>query len=411
MAEATVRSESRTGWAGLAVIVICGALISMIAFGPRSAMGLFLAPLSETRGWSREVFALAIALQNLIWGFAQPLFGAIGDRYGEARVIVLGALIYAAGLALTAGADTPILLNLAAGVLIGFGIAGSAFAIVISAFGKLLPAENRSWAFGIGMASGSLGQFVFAPLGQAFIVNFGWQNALYIFAVIALSIPFLAIGLRAPRGISRSVAVVEQTFRQALSEAFRHRSYVLLATGFFVCGFQVAFITVHMPAFLNDVGLDPRYGAWSLATIGLFNVIGAYSAGVMGGRINKRSILCWIYLLRALAIAAFILMPITPASVLIFSAVIGLLWLSTVPPTSGLVAVMFGPKYMGTLFGMVFLSHQVGSFLGVWLGGVFYAAYGSYDMFWWLAVVAGLFAAAVHYPISEAPVARLQPAQ
>ncbi|MEJ8571703.1 MFS transporter [Microbaculum marinum] len=409
MATSTSSSGLQRGWGGIALIVICGGLISMLAFGPRSAMGLFLAPLSDQRGWGREVFALAIAIQNLVWGFGQPLFGAIADRWGEARVIIAGALIYAAGLALTATADTPLMLTLTAGILIGLGISGSAFAIVISAFGKLLPEERRSWGFGIGMAAGSLGQFVFAPLGQAFISNYGWQNAFYYMAIIMLAIPFLAIGLKAPAG-GHKAAVSQQSFGQALSEAFSHRSYVLLTIGFFVCGFQVAFITVHMPAYLNDVGMPPQYGAWSLAMIGLFNVIGAYSAGVLGGRINKRSILVWIYLLRAVAIAAFVLIPITPASVMVFSAVIGILWLSTVPPTSGLVAVMFGPKYMGTLFGIVFLSHQVGSFAGVYLGGVFYEIYGSYDMFWWLAVVAGLFAAIIHYPIREAPVARLQPA-
>ena len=400
---------TRSGWVGLAVIVVCGGFISMIAFGPRSAMGLFLAPISDTHGWGREVFALALAVQNLVWGFGQPLFGAIADRWGESRVIVAGALIYAAGLALTATADTPLMLSLAAGVLIGLGIAGCAFALVISAFGKLLPEESRSWAFGIGMAAGSIGQFVFAPLGQAFISSYGWQNALYYMAIIMLILPFLAIGLRAPAGAARP-KFSDQTFGEALSEAFGHRSYVLLIVGFFVCGFQVAFITVHLPAFLNDMGLDPSYGAWSLAVIGLFNVIGAYSAGVLGGRINKRSILVWLYFLRAVAIAIFILLPITPASVLVFSAVIGLLWLSTVPPTSGLVAGMFGPKFMGTLFGIVFLSHQVGSFVGVYLGGVFYEVYGSYDLFWWLAIIAGLLASIVHYPIKDAPVARLQTA-
>ncbi len=399
----------RGSWRTPLVIVLCGCTISMIAFGPRSAMGLFLTPLSAEHGWSREVFALSLAIQNLVWGLGQPFFGAIADRYGEARVMVLGALLYAAGLALTASADTPLLLHVGAGVLIGLGVSGCAFALVISAFGKLLPSESRSWAFGIGMASGSLGQFVFAPLGQAFIQNFGWQSALYVFAVLALAIPFLALGLRAPAGYVRPAD--EQTFGQALSEAFAHRSYLLLVTGFFVCGFQVAFITVHMPAYLNDIGMPPYLGAWSLAIIGLFNVVGAYSSGVMGGKMPKRSILCWIYGLRSVSIAAFILMPASPASVIVFSAVIGILWLSTVPPTSGLVAAMFGPRYMGTLFGLVFLSHQIGSFIGVWLGGVFYAAYGSYDGFWWLAVAMGVFAAIVHFPIREAPVARLQPAE
>lgn len=392
-----------------AIIVVCGCLIAMMSFGPRATMGLFMLPLSVDRDWSREVFALSLAIQNLVWGFGQPAFGAIADRYGETRVIVMGALLYAAGLALTAFADAPLMLHFAAGVLIGLGIAGSAFALVIAAFGKTLPVESRSWAFGIAMASGSLGQFLFAPLGQVFISSFGWQNALLLLAVLMLAVPLLALGLRAPAGVAAQDLGPAQSFREALSEAFGHRSYRLLVAGFFVCGFQIAFMTVHLPAYLSDMGMAPALGAWSLAVIGLFNVIGAYSAGILGGRWPKRSILCWIYALRSLAIAMFILMPITPASVIIFSAILGLLWLSTVPPTSGLVAVMFGPRYMGTLFGFVFLSHQVGSFLGVWLGGVSYERLGSYDLFWWLSIALGLFAAVVHYPIREAPVARPQP--
>ena len=406
----TRQGEGQIGATAIAVIVVCGAAISMLSFGPRASMGLFLAPLSDTHGWGREVFALAIAVQNLVWGLSQPLFGAVADKWGETRVIILGALLYAAGLALTAVADTPLLVNLAAGVLMGVGIAGSAFAIVISAFGKLLPAESRSWAFGIGIAAGSVGQFIFAPLGQAFISAYGWQNALYYMAIIMLVIPFLAIGLRSRPGHA-SGQQSTQTLGQALGEAMAHPSYVLLVTGFFVCGLQLAFITVHMPAYVNDIGLDPKWGAWSLGLIGLFNVIGAYSAGVMGGKSSKRLMLCWIYLLRSVAIALLILLPATPATVLVFSAAMGLLWLSTVPLTSGLVLVMFGPRYMGTLFGFVFLSHQVGSFVGVYLGGVFYDRFGSYDLFWWIAIISGLFAAAIHYPIREAPVARLQAAE
>jgi MFS family permease len=402
--------HQRIDWRAAAIIVVCGCLISMISFGPRASLGLFLTPLSSAREWSREVFALSLAIQNLMWGLGQPAFGAIADRFGERRVIVLGGLLYAAGLALTAVAEAPLLVHVAAGLLIGLGIAGSAFAIVIAAFGRLLPAESRSWAFGMAMAAGSLGQFLFAPLGQAFISSFGWQNALYLLALIMLAVPLLALGLRAPAGSAAQDLGPAQSFREALGEAFGHRSYKLLVAGFFVCGFQVAFITVHLPAYLGDVGLDPQFGAWSLAIIGLFNVIGAYSAGVLGGRWPKRSILCWIYALRALAVAVFILTPITPASTIVFSAVIGLLWLSTVPPTSGLVAVMFGPRYMGTLFGFVFLSHQLGSFLGIWLGGVSYERLGSYDLFWWMSIALGVAAAVVHYPIREAPVARPQPA-
>ncbi len=402
---------AQSHWRTPLVIIICGCLISLISFGPRASLGLFLMPLSVERDWSREVFALSLAIQNIVWGLGQPAFGAIADRFGETRVIVLGGFLYAAGLALTAIADAPLLLHLAAGMMIGLGIAGTAFAIVIAAFGRHLPVESRSWAFGMAMAAGSLGQFLFAPLGQAFISSFGWQNALYLLALIALFMPLLAIGLRAPAGKPVAEdAGPPQKLGEALTEAFGHRSYNLLVAGFFVCGFQVAFITVHMPAYLADMGLDARYGAWSLALIGLFNVAGAYMAGVLGGRWPKRSLLCWIYTLRSVAVAAFILLPLTPASLMIFSAVIGLLWLSTVPPTSGLVAVMFGPRYMGTLFGFVFLSHQIGSFFGIWLGGISYELLGSYDLFWWTSIAMGVAAAIVHYPIREVPVERAQAA-
>jgi predicted MFS family arabinose efflux permease len=308
-----------------------------------------------------------------------------------------------------AWAPTPLWLNVSAGLLIGIGMAAGSFTIVLAAFGRRVPAEKRSIVFGVGTAAGSMGQFVFAPFGQALIQNFGWAEALVVLAVVTLAIPVLSLALIGKPG-EAGQAIREQTFGQALSEAFAHRSYLLLTAGFFVCGFHVAFITAHLPAFIVDRGLDPRIGAWSLALIGLFNVIGSLGAGYLGQRQSKPILLSLIYFSRAVAIAIFVLMPVTPVTVLVFAATIGLLWLSTVPPTSGLVAIMFGPKYLGTLMGIVFFSHQVGAFLGVWLGGVLFDRTGSYDVVWWLGVALGVFAAIVHLPIKEAPAYQAAPA-
>jgi len=393
----------------LPVVIVAGCLISLLSFGPRSIMGLFLAPMTEARGWSREIFALSIAIQNLIWGIGQPVAGAIADRWGSGRVLAAGGVIYASGLALMAWAPTPLWLHVSAGVMIGVGMAAGSFTIVLSAFGRRVPPEKRSIVFGIGTAAGSMGQFIFAPFGQTMIQSFGWSEALVILALVTLAIPVLSIALAGRPG-AEGHAIREQSFGQALSEAFAHRSYLLLTAGFFVCGFHVAFITAHLPAFIVDRGLDPRIGAWSLALIGLFNVIGSLGSGYIGQHYSKPVFLALIYFLRAVAIMLFVLLPVTPASVLAFAATIGLLWLSTVPPTSGLVAIMFGPKYMATLMGIVFFSHQVGAFLGVWLGGRLYDQTGSYDVVWWLGVALGIFAAIVHLPIQERPAYRPQPA-
>ena len=396
-------SAARTVAVALPIVIVAGCLISLLSFGPRSVMGLFLAPMTEARGWSREVFALSIALQNIIWGFGQPIAGAIADRYGSGRVLTGGGMVYAAGLALMAWAPTPLWLNVSAGLMIGIGMAAASFTIVLTAFGRRVPPEKRSIVFGIGTAAGSMGQFVFAPFGQALIQGFGWAEALLVLAAVTLAIPVLSLALAGKPG-AEGQAIREQTFGQALTEAFGHRSYLLLTAGFFVCGFHVAFITTHLPAFIVDRGLDPRIGAWSLALIGLFNVVGSLAAGYIGQHYSKPIFLSLIYLARAVVIALFVLLPVTPLSVLVFASVIGLLWLSTVPPTSGLVAIMFGPKYMGTLMGIVFFSHQVGAFLGVWLGGRLYDQTGSYDVVWWVGVALGVFAAIVHWPIQERPV-------
>ena len=363
--------KSTMGWRTPLVIMVCGCLIGVIGYGPRAALGLFLTPMSSTYGWSRDVFALALALQIIIWGTAQPFVGAIADRFGLVRVLVVGALLYCSGLTLMAYSTTPLMLDLSAGVLLGMGVAGTSFTLVIAAFGKLMPPEWRSISFGVGTAAGSLGQFLFSPLAVGFIHGLGWQHAMVAFALISLLIVPLAFALRTPpmEMTAKPGAVAHQSLTHALAEAFSHSSYVLLVLGFFTCGFQLLFITVHLPSYLVDRGLSVDAGAWTLGTIGLFNIIGSITAGWLGDRMPKRYLLSIIYVLRSVAVIAFISLPVTQVSAMVFGAAIGLLWLSTVPPTSGLVALMFGTRWMATLFGFAFFSHQVGGFLGVWLGG------------------------------------------
>ncbi len=380
----------------------------MISFGPRSSLGFFLTPLSQANHWGRDVFAFSLAIQNLLWGIGQPFAGAIADRYGAPRVLSLGAILYAAGLYIMAYSTTPSALTLSAGVLIGFGLSGCAFAIVVGAFGQLVPENWRSTAFGFGTAAGSFGQFLFSPLAVALIDRFGWQSALMIFAGVMLLIVPLSVVLMAPRK-SASVSAgpaAQQSARQALVEAFGHRSYVLLVLGFFTCGFQLAFTTVHLPSYLLDRGLSAEVGGWTLAVIGLFNIVGSVTSGYLGGRMPKRYILSIIYFSRALSIAAFVLLPANAVTTLIYGAVTGFLWLSTVPPTSGLVAVMFGTRWLTMLFGFAFLSHQIGGFLGVWLGGLAFDYFGSYNPVWWLSVFFGVLSAVINLPIVEKPVLR-----
>jgi MFS family permease len=396
-------------WRNPLFIVFCGCLIAILSFGVRASYGLFNAPLTEARGWGREVFALALAIQNLLWGLGQPVAGALADRYGSVRVLAIGGILYAAGVALTAWSSTPLLLQVTAGMLVGFGLAGASFTIVIASFTRLVPEEKRSLALGAGTAAGSLGQFIFAPLGQAFIDGYGWQTALVLLGAFMLLVPFLATSLSAESKGSDS-AEPEMTISQALRQAFGHGSYIWLTSGFFVCGFQVAFITVHLPAYLDDNHASSYLGAWAIALVGLFNIVGSLSAGFLGGKFPKRWLLSGIYLARSVVITLFVLAPKTDLVVLTFAASIGLLWLSTVPLTSGLVAVMFGTRYMAMLFGFVFFSHQIGSFLGVWLGGRLYDQTGSYDVVWWMSVALGIFAMIVHLPIREQRAPALQPA-
>lgn len=386
----------------LEYIIIAGCLISMITFGIRSDFGLFTKPISDELGWGREVYSLAIALQNLIWGIFQPIAGAIADRYGTARTLAVGAVIYVAAMIMVPFADTPIELYLTAGVLAGIGIATASFAIVMTSFARAVPESQRSWVLGIATAAGSLGQFVFVPVGQGFINAFGWQAAMIYLAFFVLLVIPLAWPLRGKSDQSGPAAgETDLTLAQAFAKAFMHPSYILLMFGFFVCGFHVAFIAAHLPADLVDHGLSPSAGAWCLAIVGFFNIIGAYSAGVIGGKLPKQYILTVLYLGRAVAITAFVMIPVSIYSAILFAGFIGLFWFSTVPLTAGLVAAMFGTRYMGTLFGFVFLSHQMGSFIGVWLGGKIYDATGSYDMMWWAGVAFAVVAALVHLPIKE----------
>jgi MFS family permease len=408
---ATAKTISAVGWRTPLVVVVCGCLISLISFGPRSSLGFFLAPLSQANHWDREVFSMAFAIQNLLWGVGQPLAGGIADRFGATRVIMLGASAYALGLALMAYATTPLSLGLSAGVLIGFGLSGCSFTVVIGAFGKLLPAEWRSLAFGGGTAAGSFGQFLYSPIGVALMDKFGWQTALLIFAGVTMLILPLSLALASPRtgAATTVVAVAPQSFRHAMTEAFGHRSYVLLVLGFFTCGFQLAFTTVHLPSYLVDRGLSAEVGGWTLATIGLFNIIGSLGSGYLGNRMPKRYLLSAIYFARAVSILVFISLPANPVTTLIYGAVTGLLWLSTVPPTSALVAVMFGTRWLAMLFGFAFFSHQVGGFLGVWLGGFVFDTYGSYNPVWWLSIFFGVMSALINLPIVERPVGQPAP--
>ena len=394
------------------LVILCGCAISALAFGPRAIMGLFLEPMTEARGWSVSAFALAIAVQNLVWGAASPFTGRAADRYGAFPVFVTGGLVYALGLALMVVSTEAWHLQIAAGVLIGLGIAGSAFGLVLTAFARLIPSQHRSVAFGLGTAAGSFGQFLFAPLGGVLIAALGWQGALWVLAAMMLAIPLLATALTGDQvsetsGVQPAPALPAG---QALALAFGHRSYVLLTLGFFVCGFHVAFITVYLPPYVNELGLPGvtlpggltvALGAFAISLIGLFNVIGAYSSGLLSARRPKQGLLSAIYFGRAIVIAAFVLAPPSVPGVLLFSALMGLLWLSTVPPTAGLVAAMFGPRNMGLLYGVVFFSHQVGSFIGIALGGALYDATGSYDGMWWAGVVLGVAAGLVHLPIRD----------
>jgi MFS family permease len=388
-------------------VLLCGALIVTLSMGVRHGFGLWLQPITQAHGWSRESFALAMAVQNLAWGAIGIGAGMLADRFGAYRVLIAGALLYGLGLWGMASTSSPWWFALTAGVLIGAAQAGTTYAVIYGVIGRQLPAEKRSWAMGLAAAAGSFGQFLMVPLEGWLIARLGWQGALFALALAVLLIAPLARGLREPDFVAGGAPLQrEQSVLQALREAFTYRSFQLLMAGYFVCGFQVVFIGVHMPSYLKDQGLAPQVASTALALIGLFNVLGTYAAGALGQHLAKRKILATIYLARSLAITAFLAVPTTPTSVYLFAAVMGVLWLSTVPPTNAIVAQIFGVAHLSMLGGFVFFSHQIGSFLGVWLGGVLYDHTGSYDVVWWIAIALGLFAAGVNWPIREAPIRR-----
>lgn len=389
------------------LIVSCGCLICLITFGPRSVMGFFQIPIIDANGWSRTDFGLAIAIQNIMWGLGQPFFGAISDRYGTWRVLAIGALIYGLGLWLMSIADSTGMLHLSAGVMIGLGIASGSFSIVMAAFGRSVSEDKRALTFGIGTAAGSAGMALFSPITVSLIDSLGWDMTLVVFAMMMIVIPLLAIPLAGNSSTSKITAnEYDQSMKSAFYEAMKYRSYQLLMAGFFVCGFQLAFITAHFPAYITDIGLESRWAGVAMMLIGLMNIFGALAAGFISQRYSMPNFLVLIYIGRAIAVALFLILPQTPISVVIFSMVMGLLWLSTVPPTNALVAIMFGTRYLGLLGGLVFFVHQLGSFFGVWLGGYLYDIFGTFDIVWWGGVVLAIMAAIVHWPIKQQAVVR-----
>ena len=395
-------------------VLLCGAAIVTLSMGIRHGFGLWLQPITMERGWTRETFAFALAVQNLSWGVAGLFAGMVADRYGAFRVLVVGSLIYALGLVTMALAPTPIAFTLTAGVLLGLAQAGTTYAVIYGVVGRNIDHTRRSWAMGVTAAAGSFGQFLMLPVESALIggvhwgslelAGLGWQGALFVLGGLALLIAPLAIGLKER---PRDAAVgAQQSIVQALREALGYRSFQWLMAGYFVCGFQVVFIGVHLPSYLKDHGLSPQVATTALALIGLFNVIGTYAAGALGQHYPKRYILSAIYSLRAVVIVVFLAVPLTPWSVYVFSAAMGVLWLSTVPPTNAVVAQMFGIRHFSMLSGFIFLSHQFGSFLGAWLGGKLYDATGSYDVVWAIAVALGVFAALINLPVRETEIHR-----
>lgn len=387
-----------TNWRTPAVVLACGSIILMLSLGTRQSFGLFLQPMSTDLGWGRETFAFALALQNLVWGLAQPFAGMIADKFGAARIIVAAGVLYAAGLALMAYSDTGFAFNVSAGILVGLGLSGSAFGIVMGFVGRTFPPEKRSMALGIVGAGGSFGQFIMLPYGQALISQFGWFSALLVLAVSSFLIVPLAAALA---GNSRTPGRSGQSMTAAIHEAATHRGFWYLTTAFLVCGFQTIFIMVHLPAYLVDRGMAPAQGMIALALVGFFNIIGSYLCGFLGGHFSKKYLLSWIYGIRSVAILIFIALPLSQWSTWIFAAVMGITWLGTVPLTNGLVAQIFGVKYLSTLFSISFLGHQVGSFLGAWYGGYMFDATGSYMVVWMVAVALGVLACLLCLPIDE----------
>ena len=398
----------RGNWQTPLIVIAAGCLIALLGFGARSAYGLLLEPMTGARGWGRETFAFALAVQNLVWGFGVPFASMLADRYGPSRVLAVGAVVYGIGTAGMATATTGAGLTLFGGVLTGLGIALTSFSIALAAMAKVVDPGRQSLVLGIGTSAGSLGQVIFSPLSQLVIAEYGWDSALFFLAASVLFIAPLAFVLPG-NADGGGDTKIEQGLGEAIIEAVRHRGYVLLTLGFFVCGFHVAFIAVHFPAYVKDLGLAAEVGAWAIAIIGLFNIVGSFLSGLAGQRWPKKNGLVVIYSLRAIAIATLLIADKTATTIYTFAAVMGILWLSTVPLTSGIVAQVFGLRFMATLFGFVFLSHQLGSFLGVWLGGYLYDRTGSYDVVWWTGVALSIVAALLHMPINERPLRRVLP--
>ena len=395
----------RANWQTPVLVIAAGCLIALLGFGARSVYGLLLEPMTSARGWGRETFAVALAIQNLVWGFGVPFASMLADRYGPTRVLAAGAVVYGLGTAGMATATTGVGLTVFGGVLTGLGIALTSFSIALAAMAKVVEPGRQSLVLGIGTAAGSLGQVIFSPLSQLVIAEYGWDSALmFLAASVLLIVPlaFMLPGNPDPGGGGK----VDQGLGEAIIEAARHRGYLLLTIGFFVCGFHVAFITVHFPAYVRDLGLAAEVGAYAIAIIGLCNIAGSFLSGLAGQRWPKKNGLVVIYSLRAIAIAGLLLADKTASAIYLFAAVMGILWLSTVPLTSGIVAQVFGLRFMATLFGFVFLSHQLGSFIGVWLGGYLYDRTGSYDTVWWTGVALSVAAALIHVPINERPLRR-----
>ena len=390
-------------------VLACGAAIVTLSMGIRHGFGLWLQPITQAQGWTRETFAFAIAVQNLSWGIFGIFAGMVADRFGAFRVIAGGAVLYALGLVGMALSPTGLLFTLTAGVLIGAAQAGTTYAVIYGVIGRNISADKRSWAMGVAAAAGSFGQFLMVPTEGFLISTLGWQTALLVLGGAVLLIVPMALGLR-ESGFSGGVpAKRDQSIGQALREALKYPSFQMLMAGYFVCGFQVVFIGVHMPSYLKDKGLSPQVAGYALALIGLFNVFGTYAAGVLGQKIAKKKILATIYFSRAVVIGVFIAAPLSPASVYIFSSLMGLLWLSTIPPTNAVVAQIFGIQHMSMLSGFIFFSHQIGSFMGVWLGGFLYDRTGSYDIVWYIAIALGVLAALVNLPVRETPIHRGSP--
>ena len=393
----------------LSIAVAFACVLLALNFGLRSSMGFFMAPISDEFGYGREVFAMSLALQNLWWGLTQPIAGAISDRFGTLKTVLAGTVLYALGLYVTANASGAAELHIGSGFLMGMGIAATGFGVVLPAMARMVAPEKRAFALGLGSAAGSAGQLLVVPVAQSFLSAYGWSSALLLLAACALLMVVCALPLARDGATSNNTESNSgQTAKQALQEAGAYSHYWLLVAGFFVCGFQLAFITVHMPAFLSDKGFEPDVAVMSLALIGLFNIFGCLLSGSWSGKYSKKTLLAYIYGIRAIVIAIFMLYPMTAGSVYVFAIATGLLWLATVPPTSGLVGQMFGLKHMGMLYGIVFLSHQVGSFCGVWLGGYLYDTTGSYDVVWWAASAIAMVTAIIHLFIDERPVERLR---